>query len=191
MLVAALAVQDLAEQAFLDHVKDRQLLTSVAAVFQKHTGHTRALIGLDELPALVHRICAAYLGRNVFSCVHRVDTDGNMCLPRGGRNDGIHLIHFQKVVVIGGNGRLGAAFGDDKLARIFDAVLVKITYADHVDVGHGVKHHFQKTVSAASESYEYDVDTLFHLVDSFAFIRLMSTGICPPSPIWYHKFMNL
>ena len=92
VLIAALAVQDFAEEAFLDHVEDGHLLAVVAAVFHQHAGDAGLLVGPDEIPALPDRLRRTDLESRVASGFHRRDGDLDMVVPVGRDESGFAAV---------------------------------------------------------------------------------------------------
>ena len=153
--VAALAVDDLAEDALADHVQHHQLVTAVVAVFQQHRGNMRLLIGVHEAPAVVDGVRAADLGGGVFAGLHAVDGDLDMVGPRRRDDDALDFVDVQEVVVV----RQAARF----IARVFphavdgapDAVLVLVADGDDFDVLHRGDETCQ-TEAASAETDDAD-----------------------------------
>ena len=100
VVVAALAVNDRAENAFLYHVQRHQLFAAVAAVFQHHAGGSGRFLSFDQFPAILQGVSAANLAAYDFSGAHGFNGNRNVSFPRGGDHDGLDRFHSQNFVVI-------------------------------------------------------------------------------------------
>lgn len=135
VVVSTLAVKDLAEESLLYHIKNEHLILSVAAVFEHHYRNTGALVCLYKIPALIEVVSAPDLGSYVFACIHAVDADLNVSIPRGGNYNTIYLGLVYNISVIGiAVDRLVSA---DLLAEVdahLNSVLIKVADTDNVNV---------------------------------------------------------
>ena len=80
--VRALAVDDLAHYPLAHEVEHKHLRLAVAAVLKLHAVAAELLGRLDQLPALLYRECAWNLRDDVLACVHGVERNRNMEIPR-------------------------------------------------------------------------------------------------------------
>src|SRR2546422_131658 len=80
--IAALAVEQLAEQAALGEDEGQHLAAVVAAVLHHHAVPLLLLRRLHELPALLHGDGGGDLGGGVLSRAHRGQADRHVPLPR-------------------------------------------------------------------------------------------------------------
>ncbi len=92
--VAALGVQDLAEQALARHVEDHHLRTVVVAVLHHDAVLAMRLGELDQPPAVVDRVSRRHLGRGVLAVLHRRGAHGHVPPPRGGGEDEVEVLVF-------------------------------------------------------------------------------------------------
>ena len=70
--VAAFTVNNLSENALFNHIHNRHLCLSVAAVFKEHKGRFCSLIRTNKLPTVVNGICSANLHSNGYSLLHGI-----------------------------------------------------------------------------------------------------------------------
>ena len=113
--VAGLAVDDIAEHTLLDEIETEHLFFAVAAVFEHHARHARALARLDHLPALFDRKAAGNLRQRDLAVFHRAAGDIAMNLPRRNAVDDIDVVKFAGLPITFGadkpsGGRLAVAF---------------------------------------------------------------------------------
>ena len=153
MLIAALAVDDIAEQARFHHIQHHQLVPSVAAILQHHAGHTCLLRRPDQIPALLHRIGAAHLTGHRLSGAHSVDTHRHMGLPGSGDHHSVDRIQLQKLLVISkAKGRITVDLLDCCHTG-FRPVSVQIAHCLNVDALPAAHNVPQQTVSPATQAH--------------------------------------
>ena len=100
MLIAALAVDDRAEEPFPDHAHDHHFVPVVAAVFEHHAVDAGALVGLDEGPAVLEGIRAAHLRADLLAAVHGVNGRGDVVFPGGEDADHVHVVPLDEGAVV-------------------------------------------------------------------------------------------
>ena len=108
VLVAALGVDQLAQEPGADHPQDGHLLAHVVDVLHHHAVLAGPLRGLHELPAFVQRDRGGDLGGGVLAVAHRGEADRDVPLPGGGGVDQVEVLglaHPLEVALAAGVGR--------------------------------------------------------------------------------------
>ena len=146
VVVRALGMYDLAEDALPREVEREHLDLAVDAVLELHAVDLALLCGLDHLPTILHRERGRHLGKDVLAAVHRGKCHGNVQVPRRGVVDHVHvaritqrterlrtLVHLRFRTFLAGEG----------LLRLVDLVVLDVTHRRHHHAGelaHAVDH---------------------------------------------------
>ena len=132
--VAALGVEDLAEESLPHEVQAEELGAPVVDVFHHRAVAVRALGGLDELPAAFQRVGGGDFGDRVLAVLHGRDADGDVPAPGGRRVDEVEVLFGAEALEI------GLAIGVERRARVprlFDEAgrALRVLLADVADGG--------------------------------------------------------
>ncbi len=104
VLIAALQVDQLAEQPGAHHVQHRQHVAAIADVLQHHIGGAGPLVRLQHVPVILKTDARHHLAADRDFRLHRRDGHGGVPFPGGGDDDGVQPRMGQQVAIglIGG-----------------------------------------------------------------------------------------
>ena len=161
MLIAALHMDKLAEDALLDHIEDSHFVPVVAAVLKQHTEFAGLLACPDKLPAFLYARRAADLHGNVLARSHRVYGNAGMGYPCGAAHDSVKVVPCEQffIIEIPISGLAGGLL--DYLSAPFGSVLIYIAdcgYAHTIAVEQLAK---LAAASAADTDNAY-INCIFH-----------------------------
>ena len=92
VVVAALGVEQLPEQALPHQVEHQHLAPIVAAVLHHHAVLALPLGRLDQSPAIVHRVRRGHLRRRVLPVAHGLEAHRHVPFPRRRREHQVELL---------------------------------------------------------------------------------------------------
>ena len=166
MPISALAMHNLSEYAFFDHIQNGHFFLPVAAVFQQHDRALRSLVGAHKLKAFLQRMRTAHLHADGHAGVHAVQRDLRMRAPSGGANDAIHIVSVKKrVILLRAEGGISLLFLH-QLLHVFHAVGIQVANCRNLCNRHMIQHHHNQPAASAAHTYKSNSD-LFHKFSLF------------------------
>ena len=158
MPVAAFAVNYLSEKSLANHLHDHHFVSVVAAVLEHHAVYACLFVCINELPAVVNRICAAYLDCNLLAVLHCVNSCGNVVFPCREHENYLNVVSFDKLAVVLRAVNVPVFLFLAVFNRVFYSVLVNIAYCCNYGVVSFGEDALNVTVAAASDTdYTYSV----------------------------------
>ena len=115
--IAALGVEDFAEQSLAHEVQAEKLGAAVVDVLHHRAVAVRAFGGFDQLPAAFKGVGGGDLGDRMLAVLHGGDADGDVPAPGGRRVDQVEVLFGAEALEVGLS--VGVERGSG-VSRLFD-----------------------------------------------------------------------
>ena len=162
MYIAALDVQDVAEEALLGHVEGGELEEVVDAVLEHHAVAAGLLGGVDKLPAFVEIHGSGHFHGHVLAVFHGVDGHGDVVLPVGGDVYDVDVGAFAELfpallaAILGGGGASGVLQVFLRLGQTLGVLVAQGLDGGAVDIGPAI-HGARAAHAQADEAHAHTV----------------------------------
>ena len=163
--IAALAVNDLTEQALLDHVHDQHFCLAVAAVLQEHEGSFGLLVGADESPAIINGVGTTNLHGHGNAVLHCINSNGEVCFPSAEDQNCLDIVAAEEIAVIrGGKGAMILAVGSyNRINTGLQTIGIQITNGSDLDVVHGDEQCIKQAKASSAKADNRCFNFVFHV----------------------------